>query len=1684
MDYCTSSTHPVPRHYSFGLWLTSILLFTAATTPTTKGCVEGERDALLDFKTGIVKDPSSSLSSWRGRVDCCRWSGVVCDNRTGHVVELNLQNSDPYNDETSIGGEIRPSLLLLTHLERLNLSNNDFVIPSQLGNLSTLRSLDLYSDGLSTDGLHWLSRLTSLRYLDMGFVNLSMASHDWLQAVNMLSSLKELHLPGCGLTDLPSSLSHVNLTILATLDISDNLFNSTIPNWLWKLHNLSYLDLGFSLFHGAIPAGIGNLTGLRELYLGDNSLSGPIPTEIGIWNSLKLIDLNLSGNLLSGSLPTEIGKLSNLIFLSLSSNSLKGTVSELHFARLTKLSELDLSENSLVISVDYNWVPTFQLQSIQLKSCKLGPAFPRWLRSQNSIEDLDLSNTSIEDVLPDWFWNIPAFSINLSQNQINGTLPTFLEQMTNLSTLKLSMNLLEGPIPRLPPNLSYLYLYNNSFSGSLSSNSLPLELELLDLSHNHISGSIPSFVCNLTQLRILDLSSNQISSEIPWCWQETNFLFYINLADNKLSGEIPSSIEKLTQLRSLHLNNNSLHGHLPLSLKNCSGLVFLDLGDNKFSGSIPTWIAQNFQNLEVLRLCSNMFFGNIPTELGQLHHLHIIDLANNNLSGPIPRSLGNLNATKTYRQRKLTSLSQHITYSALRRPDTYDDSITLTIKGKSLIFSTIVYLVNIIDVSNNNLTGEIPVEIGSLWALQTLNLSRNNLVGQIPATIGGMKSLETLDLSFNKLSGDIPQNLSDLYSLNHLNLSYNNLSGVIPSGNQLQTLNDTSIYIGNAYLCGAPLTKSCYDLKSNNVTKEDNKDGSIMPSYYLSIILGYLIGLWSVFIILLFKKNWRVFYFQMVDKIYDKAYVAIKIRIASIDAGDDLQWLSRLSSLTFLQMNFVNLSTASPDWVRAVNQLPSLQQLYLSGCGLTALPDSLSRVNLTALTTLDLRGNFFNSTFPSWLFQLRSLSYLAISNSELYGTVPAGFGNLTRLAQLDLSGNSLSGSIPVDLWSLASLTTLDLSHNSFTSPLLPEIGNTTSLSQLNLVQCFLVGSIPAEIGRLTSLTELRLSGNSLSGRIPAEIGNLSSVTQLDLGHNSLSGLIPVEIGKLSDLSTLDLSDNSLEGTLSELHFVNLTELVALYAYANPLTIRFDHDWVPPFQLQSIKVDTCDLGPAFPRWLRSQEFLTDIDLSNTSIEDTLPDWFWNSSSSTIMDINLSHNKIGGVLPASLESMATLMLLNLSSNLFRGRIPSSNSLSGSLPSTISSQLGYLFLSHNYLHGSIPSSYVCDLQQLYALDLSNNQISGEIPRCRPEGSQLLFVNLANNKLRGKIPDSIGNLGNLQFLHLNNNSLFGRIPSSLKNCSRLAVIDLGNNKFSGSIPAWIGQSLRNLQVLLLRSNMFSGHIPLQLGRSSNLQIIDLSNNRLSGSVPHSFGNFSAMISASKSMASTVSNIMNFVLSSFVASESISLVTKGDEFSFSTILRFVKSIDLSNNDLSGVIPPEIGSLFALQTLNLSRNSFEGMIPKTMGDMKSLETLDLSFNKLSGVIPQSFSALNSLNHLNLSYNNLSGAIPSGNQLQTLEDASIYIGNIHLCGPPVTKSCSDDPNVDSTEEEYEQGSHVLSFYFGTGLGYLVGLWSVFVVMLFKKDWRLFYFATVDKMYDKAYVAIKIRMRNWHDAAGRM
>lgn len=207
----------------------------------------------------------------------------------------------------------------------------------------------------------------------------------------------------------------------------------------------------------------------------------------------------------------------------------------------------------------------------------------------------------------------------------------------------------------------------------------------------------------------------------------------------------------------------------------------------------------------------------------------------------------------------------------------YTDSSLVIMKGQQLEFTKgIMYMVNF-DLSCNILTGHIPEEIGKLTALKNFNLSWNLLSGIIPDSIGEVHSLESLDLSHNEFGGEIPESLSDLTSLSHLNLSYNNLTGKIPSGNQLQTLNDqASIYIGNPGLCG-PLPKSCSETNLTPATPAERKHVSDLASFFLAMGSGYVMGLWIVFCLFLFKKNWRVGCFSFSDRLYDWVYVQVAL---------------------------------------------------------------------------------------------------------------------------------------------------------------------------------------------------------------------------------------------------------------------------------------------------------------------------------------------------------------------------------------------------------------------------------------------------------------------------------------------------------------------------------------------------------------------------------------------------------------------------------------------------------------------------------------------------------------------------------------------------------------------------------------------------------------------------------------
>uniref|UniRef100_UPI0005C8B5D5 receptor-like protein kinase 2 n=1 Tax=Fragaria vesca subsp. vesca TaxID=101020 RepID=UPI0005C8B5D5 len=292
----------------------------------------------------------------------------------------------------------------------------------------------------------------------------------------------------------------------------------------------------------------------------------------------------------------------------------------------------------------------------------------------------------------------------------------------------------------------------------------------------------------------------------------------------------------------------------------------------QFTGSIPSWIGSNVSGFTGLQLRSNSLSGHIPHQLCSLPFLQFLDLGHNRFSGTIPKCLNNLTSLVSGPDNSWLFFSEF-------------EETTATTKGRESEYFTSARLLTIIDLSSNDLEGEIPEEISSLLSLGTLNLSMNQLSGSIPSKIGNLYRLETLDLSQNRLSGHIPQSLSNMTFLSHLNLSHNKLTGRIPSGNQLQTLVDPSIYEGNS-LCGFPLPKCPEDEDNMHEPhvheKQDHRDDDEKLGFYTSVVLGFIIGFWSVCGTLILKKSWRYAYFQLFDHIKDKVALAIALRAARL----------------------------------------------------------------------------------------------------------------------------------------------------------------------------------------------------------------------------------------------------------------------------------------------------------------------------------------------------------------------------------------------------------------------------------------------------------------------------------------------------------------------------------------------------------------------------------------------------------------------------------------------------------------------------------------------------------------------------------------------------------------------------------------------------------------------------------
>ncbi|KAL7224644.1 hypothetical protein ACSBR1_026005 [Camellia fascicularis] len=336
---------------------------------------------------------------------------------------------------------------------------------------------------------------------------------------------------------------------------------------------------------------------------------------------------------------------------------------------------------------------------------------------------------------------------------------------------------LRGTVSPHIGNLSFLQvldIHNNSFNGHLTNEFEHLRrLIILIVQFNMLEGSIPvglhqcqnlqwrhtKRVEYTTLLRTLFLGRNNLQRTIPPFFGNTTSLEWFGVEFNNIYGNIPIELSLLPNLNGLYCQANHLTGSIPQAIFNKSSMIEINLNLNALSGNLPTTTGLWLPNLEMLGLQENKLSGSIPSCITKLCSLQVMDISSNKLT-LIPSSLWNLENLR------LSNLS----FNSL---------------NGSLDPHKALKVLESMDLSWNQISGNIPRIIGSFQSLTSLNLSRNSFSGPMPNSIRNLVALDFLGLSLNKLSGPIPkhrrknvhsQYSNDLFAtIEHKKVSYQEL---------------------------------------------------------------------------------------------------------------------------------------------------------------------------------------------------------------------------------------------------------------------------------------------------------------------------------------------------------------------------------------------------------------------------------------------------------------------------------------------------------------------------------------------------------------------------------------------------------------------------------------------------------------------------------------------------------------------------------------------------------------------------------------------------------------------------------------------------------------------------------------------------------------------------------------------
>ncbi|CAI9115173.1 OLC1v1016011C1 [Oldenlandia corymbosa var. corymbosa] len=560
--------------------------------------------------------------------DCCNWKGIACDNHTGHVVTLDL------------GNHINP--------------------------YSPVPFSDTFFDFM--DNMLW------------------------------------------GKISTPSIC---DLEDLNYLDLSSNNFAGTqIPKCFGSLRNLRYLNLSLAGFEGEIPPHLGNLSRLQHLDIARVS-------SFGFATSYTLSTKNLEW------------------------------VTGLSFLKSLDLSGIVISESHRLLD-SVNMLPS--LSSLQLRKC----FSPDGIGNHNS------------PLVPSHFNLTPLVSLDIGGNGLES--PSLLNWFSNLSSnlqvLRIGGNNFDGPFPftlRKFPHLTVLDISSNllfNYSPLLDSLCNHTSLSSVDLSYNQLQGSLPLCLGNVTSLNILRLGSNNFGGEIPSELCNLKQLTDLELDSNSFNSSIPPCIGRLTELESLYLNENQLSGTIPSTLGQLSRLKVLAIGQNSLTGALSESHFTELKNLDVLSVSGNKFLTlNVSNQWIPPFQLRSIYMGSVHMGNQFPSWLQT--------QKNVVELDMANAGISDRIPDWFGST-----------FSSVQYL----NLSGNDIHGEVPLSMKRLRYLDILDLSGNQLSGTLSEWIGEeLSQLEDINLQSNNFSGNIPTQLCQLPNLQKLRLANNSLTGHLPA---------------------------------------------------------------------------------------------------------------------------------------------------------------------------------------------------------------------------------------------------------------------------------------------------------------------------------------------------------------------------------------------------------------------------------------------------------------------------------------------------------------------------------------------------------------------------------------------------------------------------------------------------------------------------------------------------------------------------------------------------------------------------------------------------------------------------------------------------------------------------------------------------------------------------------------